>query len=360
MDPRNGNILALAEKTDRAYKKNGFDLAWPPEGEANRSSGSTIKPFTLAAALMRGHSLDEVVDAPNCLHYPQYNPCNAEGTGGVYTLRSALEQSINTVFIPLAKSVGLSRVFSLAQRAGMMLGPLRRDCGTKERPALCLSQAIGVPTSPMGEADAFGTLVDHGVHHEPNSLLQVQSALDGTLYQAPRRVPGDRVMPRRVADAVTGVMQGVVDHGTGTEAKQPFPVYGKTGTTDDFTDAWFTGCTRTVCISVWMGYAKSFIKVGHQYVPHSMKDVESAHEVFGGTLPAQIFAKTFSNYRALLHPAPSPTATPSPAFTPHFSPSSRPPSATPRPRASRTSRVSPSTSTSPRPTPSRSLLPTPP
>ena len=353
IDPRTGDVRALAEKKDHPYKRGDFDLA----KDILRSSGSTIKPFTLAVALEHGHTLDEAAYAPECIQVaPGYRPCNAEKGSSYQTLRTALVNSINTVYAPLAVKVGLTRVISLAEAAGMTIGRLD-DCAPKQP---CDSYALGVPTNPLGEASAYGTLVNHGVHHDLNSVLDVKSVDDGDIFDNTARLPGNRVVPRKVADEVTSVMGDVVDHGTGTSARQPFPVYGKTGTTDNFTNAWFTGCTPTLCISVWMGYDKEFIaKKGQKAVPHSMKNIESvAGGVFGGTLPAQIFAKVYSNYRALQ--APKPTASPSPSAT--FHPQPRATSAKPSPSKSPT--PSPSASATPsepvNPTPSQSILPTPP
>jgi membrane peptidoglycan carboxypeptidase len=222
------------------------------------------------------------------------------------------------------------------------------------------SYSLGVPTNPLSEASAYGTLVSHGVHHLPNTLLQVQSIGDGDVFDNRHRGPGTRVMPKKIADEVTEVLGEVVDHGTGTAARQPFPVFGKTGTTDNFTNAWFTGCTPSLCISVWMGYDKEYLS---RKTPHSMKNVEGKGEVFGGKLPAEIFAKTFSNYRALQAPKPSPAASSSASTSttqvhPQQSVSHL------RPGPSRTPSHAPSPSSqpseSPSPTPSRSLLPSPP
>jgi penicillin-binding protein 1A len=352
IDPRTGDIRAIAEKKDGGYTKNGLDLAAAP---TFRSSGSTIKPFTLAVALQHGHTLDETAYAPECIQVaPGYRPCNAEKGSSYQTLRTALVNSINTVYAPLAYKVGLSRVVSLAENAGMTLGRID-DCARNQP---CASYALGIPTNALSEANAYGTLVNHGVHHELNSVVDVKSADDGDIFDNTARLPGNRVIPRKVADAVTSVLGDVVDHGTGTAARQPFPVYGKTGTTDNFTNAWFTGCTPTLCISVWMGYDKeSLDKRGK--VPHSMKNIESTRGgVFGGTLPAQIFAKTYSDYRALQ--APKPKASPSPTAT--FHPQPRPSSAKPAPSKSPTPSPSESIlpSESATPTPSQSILPTPP
>ena len=353
VDPRNGDIRALTTKEKGGYKAGGFDLAAPPHGTASRSSGSTIKPFTLAYALMHGHGLDEVRSAPQPCATVPFHICNAEHGSSYQTLRSALVASINTVYGPLAVDLGLGKVLKFARKAGLDMGPLGRD----SRGHLYPAQSIGVPVSPLSEAVAYGTLVNHGVHHSPRSILRVRSGANGEIYSARSQPDGDRVMPRSVADQVTGVMQQVVDSGTGTAARQPFPVYGKTGTTDDFTNAWFTGCTRTLCIAVWMGYEKQYLHNGKD--PHSMI-LPGVGEVFGGTVPARIFAKTWEDYRILQQPHGS-LSTPSPAPTTTFS--ARPtPSETAKPQHTSKPSSKPSASQSPdspSPTPSRSLLPTP-
>jgi penicillin-binding protein 1A len=290
VDPRNGDIRALAEHKAGGYVQNGEDLADPPAADITRSSGSTIKPFTLAVALEHGHSLDDSQYAPECVRISvDYRPCDAEGGAGVYTLQTALEKSINTVYAPLAVDVGLNRVVALARRAGMAIGHLAtgRSCAARKG-VVCPSYSLGVPVSPLSEADAYGSFVDHGVHHATRAVLAVRTPAQGELFRAAAAPPGTRVMPAQVADEVTTAMQGVVDSGTGVAARQAFPVYGKTGTTDNFTDAWFTGCTRTVCVTVWMG----------DNTPRELRDSAGA-PVFGGTVPASLFAATFEADRAL-------------------------------------------------------------
>jgi membrane peptidoglycan carboxypeptidase len=219
--------------------------------------------------------------------------------------------------------------------------------------------------TPLSEATAYSTLVDGGVHHGPRSVLGVRNGSGEQLFGAPAKPRGQRVISARVADQVKEVLGEVVTSGTGTAARQPFPVYGKTGTTDDFTNAWFTGCSDTVCIAVWMGYDKQYLD--HGRVAHSMKNIHGVPEVFGGTLPAEVFAKAFDNYRALQHPSPSSSPTPVrttsvPAQT--HAPQKKPPTSTgrPAPRPTQPSPTQPPPTTpaeSPTPSPSESLLPTP-
>jgi penicillin-binding protein 1A len=339
VDPRNGDLRALTEQKVGGYVENGEDVADPPQSDITRSSGSTIKPFTLAAALEHGHTLTEAHYAPECIQVaPGYRPCNSEGGAGTYSLESALVSSINTVYAPLGVEVGLHRVVRLARQSGMSIGHLDsgKFCGVPKG-TICPSYALGIPVSPLSEADAFGTFLDHGVHHQVRSVLSVRTPAQGELFRATSRPAGIRVMPATIADEVTTVMGDVVSYGTGEAARQPFPIYGKTGTTDDYTNAWFTGCTRAVCITVWMGYDKPYEKVHGKYVAHELTDAYGA-PVFGGTVPAEIFSKIFADYRELDAPpaaigaSPYPTYIPtSPTASPNATSSTTPGSTTPGP-----------------------------
>jgi penicillin-binding protein 1A len=356
IDPRNGDIRALTTRVNRkglhAYTTGGFDLAL----SATRSTGSTIKPFTLSVALQHGHSLDEGVCAPGTAYVPNpggtpnpYPIHNAEGSGGCYTLETALWDSVNTVYGPLALKVGLRQVLQRAVDAGF--APADRVL----RPLVpAKSIGGGLEVTPLSEAVAYATLVDHGVHHEPRSISVVRSGGSGApdsgdvVYRA-ATATGSAVIPKKIADEVTQALAGVVENGTATRARQSFPVYGKTGTTNDYADAWFVGCTRTVCIATWMGYDKL----------KPMRDVEGVGRVFGGTLPAEIFAQTMKNYREIKAAEKNPrgAVTPTPTRRTHrtFHPQpSLPPSARPSPRPS----TSPKATTAPKPTPSPKPKPT--
>ena len=167
------------------------------------------------------------------------------------------------MYAPLGVEVGLNRIINLAREPGS-----RSGTSTRARPAackkhvICPSYALGIPISPLSEAYAYGTFIDHGVHHPVRSVLSVRTPTQGQLFRAAAQPAGDRVMPATIADEVTTAMRaGRRSTAPGHLARQPFPVYGKTGTTDDFTDAWFTGCTQTLCITVWMGYDRPYHRV---------------------------------------------------------------------------------------------------
>jgi membrane peptidoglycan carboxypeptidase len=233
-----------------------------------------------------------------------------------------------------------------------------RTCGAKKH-VICPSYALGIPVSPLSEASAYGTIVNHGVHHPVRSILSVRTAQQGQLFKAATAPPGTRVIPAKIADEVTQAMQGVVDYGTGVAARQPFPVYGKTGTTDDFTNAWFTGCTRTLCITVWMGYDKPYLHQGGHIVAHELKD-SAGVPVYGGTVPAKLFATTLGDYRNLLSPSPTPVATSAytpPPVTVSHTPTARPTAKHPHPASPKPAR-SPSRSPLPSPSSKPTIKPT--
>ena len=283
VDPRNGDLRALAEHKAGGYVQNGEDLADPPVADINRSSGSTIKPFTLAVALEHGHTLDESSVRARVRAGRGRLPA-VQRRGRRRRLHLGVRaRAVDQHRVRAARGTGRPEPGRRSWRGGPACRSaisLRADPAVHRKGVVCPSYALGVPISPLSEADAYGSFVDHGMHHAVRSVLAVRTPAQGQLFKAAAAPPGTRVMPASIADEVTTAMQGVVESGTGMAARQPFPVYGKTGTTDNFTDAWFTGCTRTLCITVWMGDTK----------PHELRDASGA-PVYGGTVPAKLFAR---------------------------------------------------------------------
>ncbi len=315
MDSDTGQVLGIADKVDAAHR-------YVDTSQSLRISGSTIKPFTLATALESGtYTIDTPVEAPSSKTYPvsecgesdgkPYTITNDEGGGGSYTLQSALAESVNTVYGPLAITVGTSKVYDTAQAAGLV-DPAQTG-GQKQTQC---SMGLGVNVTPLDEAEAYSTLADGGVRHPPSDIASISEGVDttggggSTVYQP--TVTATQAIPAAVDAQVVQAMRAVVRYGTGTAAQQPdgLDVFGKTGTTDDYTNAWFSGCVPAyhVCITTWMGYD----------VPRTMDEVEGVYHPAGGSLPAQIFAKATAGYRTLAHPvvtAPSSSA-PAPSTPP--------------------------------------------
>ena len=294
-------------------QKLGFNLATA----GLRSTGSTIKPFTLAQALIEGQSLETSRYAPNCLLIPNrggtpdpYKVCNSDpAEAGTYTLRRALASSVNTVYVPLAKEVGRSKIAALARKAGLSG---RIDPGN-----LSFGLGAGVEVRPISEAVAYGTLANGGVHREPRSFTEIRTGGSGTnpgqVFERPAVSAPVRVVPLSVAHRVVEAMTDVVTSGTGTAAQQSFPVFGKTGTTNGSTDAWFTGCIpgQHLCIATWMGYeysACSFTQTKGTGATATrtrlhvvgtacggMHDLDGVTgQIYGGTLPAKVFARALA------------------------------------------------------------------
>lgn len=327
VNPKTGDVVTVATRQDGGYKRFGFDLGT----DIARNSGSTIKPFTLAAALKN----NVVTIDQGAYGAPQQNltvdGCadvfkvkNAEdGEGGYFSYRNALAQSVNTIYAPLAAKVGLAKVKELAVAAG--LPPTTRTAdtaatlirgfdGEKAKGTTCPvypSQSLGVRVSPAELATGYGTLVDGGLHHDRRFVTKIEQSTgakdDGkgaVVYPVGGRVDdrpkGDRVMSRDVADTVRDAMRGVVTPGgtaaaeLGSLPAQLPDLVGKTGTTEGFNNAWFVGCQPELCLAVWMGYEKEFTAAGQ---PNAMI-LPGVGQVFGGTLPARIFAQTYTGYLA--------------------------------------------------------------
>jgi penicillin-binding protein 1A len=307
IDIRTGDVRAMTTlRRDpklkvTSYQRNGLNLAT----SAHRSTGSTIKPFTLAVALQQGHTLNERRYGPQCLRIPDrsekggyYKPCNAgDSESGTFTLRKALALSVNTIYIPLANEVGRTKIRDLMLKAGVKVA--LDEKGQPKFSAAVKSFGLGTTAevTPLSLANAYAALVNHGVHTEPRFFTDIrasdQSAAGGSLRKFVPAVKATRVLPAGVADDVTDAMHDVVTYGTAVSARQPFPVYGKTGTTDEARDAWFVGCVREphyVCIATWMGYEEH----------RSMHDIAGRKGlVYGGTLPAKVFARTFEILREI-------------------------------------------------------------
>ena len=341
IDYRSGDVKAMAtirrvpQRVDRDGKvvrraidgyrqKLGFNLAT----NAQRSSGSTIKPFTLAQALIEGKSPDEQrygpardsIPNPGAKPNPYVYGNSADGEAGTFTLRAALAKSVNTIYLPLAVEVGRGKVAELAMQAGLR-GAIAPD-------NLSFGIGAGVEVTPLSEANAYGTFANGGVHVAPRYYTEIRTGGSGTnpglVFDRAAAPKGDRVMSGSVAGQVVAAMTDVVTNGTYQADPQPFVFFGKTGTTDDSVDAWWVGCipSQHVCISTWMGYEDTVCRspaTGSHVVGSScggMRDVHGVPQVFGGTLPAKIFARSQEILRQLqadrAHGVPTTEAQPSP------------------------------------------------
>ncbi len=305
----------LADGTVRAaaqgYQRGGFDLAT----DAYRSTGSAVQPFTLAAALAQGRSLDERRAAPGCAAVPDaasedgvYRYCNAgpRGAAGTVTLRSALARSIDTIFVPLALEVGRDNIRRLMLAAGVQVpAPSSAQPEPFSTTPASFGQGSTAEVTPLSLANAYATLMNHGVRLPPRLFTEVRAGGPGGSGQVVERAPGapdgSRALDAASADKVVEAMSAVATpQGTAPAAAQPFTVYGKTGNTPDSTDAWFVGCSKEpqdLCVAVWMGYEEQTC-AGVRGPCGDMLDVHGVPRVSGGTLPARVYTRTFEILRA--------------------------------------------------------------
>jgi membrane peptidoglycan carboxypeptidase len=294
VDPNSGAVRAVVGGSNYAVSQ--FDAALASPG---RPTGSSFKAFVLVAALAQGYSPDDYVDGagPCTIPDPGNTPDpwvlnNYEGeASGWITITDATANSVNCAYARLALKVGLSNVADVARQMGIR-APL----------AVVPSMALGTnDVPPIQMASAYATLADDGVYHKPYLVAQVLSPDGKVLEKADS--PGVRVVSSDIARTATQVLRSVVTSGTGTAAAIPGQdVVGKTGTGEDFSDAWFVGYTRYLSTAVWMGSPRGEVP---------MLGVDGI-DVAGGTFPTAIWHSFMA--AALAGKAPLPFPTPSRAL----------------------------------------------
>jgi len=217
--------------------------------QARRQVGSSFKPFVYGAALEAGWTpADTLLDAPTSFIGADgklsYRPENYYHKHyGIVTLRRALEQSINVPAVKLFELVGGKRVVDFAHRAGVQ-DPI------PTWPSVALGST---DLTPIEMASAYATIANSGTHIEPFPLEKVSTPDGQVLFQ---HFPATYIATTPpVAYVLTHMMEGVVDHGTAYDIHDlPIDIAGKTGTTDDYSDAWFIGFTPHYTILTWIGY----------------------------------------------------------------------------------------------------------
>ncbi|HEY0396973.1 MAG TPA: PBP1A family penicillin-binding protein [Acidimicrobiia bacterium] len=274
LDPRTGFVRALVGGRDffGPEPEAKFDLAI----QGMRQTGSSFKPFVLATALAEGISPQKVYEAPTSLTIAMpdgqapWVVSNYEGEGGPpVNLVDATVHSINTVYAQLIQEVGPQKAIDMARTLGIT-GPL------KPYPSAVLgSNEISV----LDMASAYSTFAADGMHADPVFVTEITKADGSVLYRRPSTL--HRAIPTDVARGVTGILSQVVQRGTGAAAQLgDRPVAGKTGTTNEWRDAWFVGYTPDLVTAVWVGFPER---------QRSMTPPTTAIRVTGGSWPAQIW-----------------------------------------------------------------------
>ena len=251
IDNATGEIRAMVGGRDFEISK--FNRAT----QALRQVGSSFKPYVYAAAIDNGATPDDVIlDAPTTFMSASgaYTPHNYDARyEGNITLRRALAQSRNIPALKLAEHVGINRVIEYAHRFGV----------TSNIPPY-LPIALGSAEITLLEhTAAFTTFPNDGVRVTPHYLRKVVSYDGHALEEVYPEVR--EVISSNTARIMTGMLQEVVRHGTGYAAtKLNHPLAGKTGTTNDFTDAWFVGFSPSITCGVWVGFDEKIRSLGNK------------------------------------------------------------------------------------------------
>ena len=276
IDPRNGQIRAMVSSS--RYDQSQFNLA----AQGHRQPGSTFKAFVLTTAIKQG--IDPYTtyydSKPLDLFLPQWGHWEVhtadEGYLGRVNLQQATVASDNTVFAQLDLDVGPKAVAATAHSMGIT-SPLDGI------PAEGIG-GLRIGVSPLEMADAYSTLAAGGVHHDPVAVTKV--VFPNGHVDRPQQPQPQRVISKPVAWQVTRLLHDNITEGTGTAAYTGcVGQAGKTGTTDEYTDAWFAGYQPNLATAVWVGYPES-----------NEISMSSVHGiiVFGGTFPAEIWHSLYS------------------------------------------------------------------
>jgi penicillin-binding protein 1A len=225
--------------------------------QIRRQPGSGFKPFTYAVAINKGYPptyplLNEK------FNYNGWSPDNSSGGyGGYMTLREGLARSVNII----AGRMTTSEIAPPSEVAAMA-----KRCGIKSKLIPYPSIALGTSeVMPIEMAAGFATFANGGTYHEPMGVLKIEDR--NGIVIAEYSNSSSSALSAQTTAILTSMMQDVMKYGTGAPASRWFtrPSAGKTGTTQDYADAWFTGFTPQLAGSVWVGFDDSRIKFGGSY-----------------------------------------------------------------------------------------------
>ncbi len=353
IDPRTGEVKAMYG--GKNFQKSQVNLALSGAkgyGGSGRQAGSAFKPFTLVAALEDGISPNSMWYGPGSITIPDPR-CYTNGQpwrlsnasdeeSGTFSLWQATAYSVNTVYAQLVSAVGPDKVVDVAHRMGIR---------SKLQPVCSIT--LGTQSvNPLEMTNAYATLAAGGVYRRATPIHEVRGPDGVDRHDA----KGKQAIGRNVAAIATHALEGVISYGTGTAARIPDgrPQAGKTGTAQNYVDAWFCGYVPQLATCVWVGYPQGEIR---------MQGVEGYSAVYGGTLPALIWnrfmtaatqgmrVKEFPPYDLSGFTGRAPTPPPKP------SPSAKP---TQEPSPTETTEPSPKPSPSPSASPSPTESPSPP
>ena len=293
IDPRDGQVLAMDASVPFS-KTSQFNIP----AEAYRQVGSTFKMFTLVTSIADGYNPNTTSELSAHLSYLFPNTALGPGNPWVVdtasdseelnaprTIADATAQSDNTVFARLAIDLGAPSIVNTAHKMG-----IPKSVKLAPYPSITLGVS---PVSPLWMTAAYSTLADNGVRHEPQFVTSIDSIASGRTLVS-NKPQSKRVLSDGVAYEANKVLEGPICCGTAAATAQ-FPdgrvEAGKTGTTNDYKDAWFCGYTPNLTTCVWMGYPKGEITLTNL----------NGHTPFGGDIPATIW-RTYMERAFALEP----------------------------------------------------------
>ena len=293
LDPETGRIKAMVGNRD---PNSQFNLVT----QGRRQPGSSFKPFALIAALEQGidpetkfvsEKKEYMVDVPGLDKPERWKVENFDGiVRGEMTLKEALWWSDNTVFTDLVMNPdgrglenGPAATIDVAKRLGVTA-----DFGPHPHPSVVLGTQ---EVSPLDMATAYATIANGGRKVDPTTITKVVSNAgdeDEVLYDAPEAPRGEQVIDEEIAHKATELMIGDVTEGIAKDASLgERPVAGKTGTSENFFDAWFVGYVPQMVTGIWMGYAE-----GGATLEYTLDYSRKLNGLSGGITPAEIY-KTY-------------------------------------------------------------------
>ncbi|MDP8936345.1 MAG: penicillin-binding protein [Actinomycetota bacterium] len=253
-------------------------LEFDPASQGRRQPGSSFKPYLYLAMLKAGMDPRTTYDSGS----PQTLNCrgsawtvrNFEGEGGgPSNVDNAMVHSINTVFAQIMVKVGPQAMQDVAEKTG-----IAPEAVTPPECAMALG-GLRQGVSPLEQAAGFATFAARGMYAEPYAITRIKDRDGKVVYE--HRVKTSRAVSEKEAGVLTGALRGVVEEGTGTAARFGRPLAGKTGTTDNYGNAWFIGYVPQLATAVWVGRPEGDVP---------MRNVRGIN-VTGGSFPARIFSR---------------------------------------------------------------------
>src|SRR4030095_7849668 len=254
IDPKTGQIKAMVGQNPNFPFKYGLNHVT----QIKRQPGSSFKAFVYTTAIENGYAPAYTIsnDPLRVVIGNQTWSPKGGGTGGMVSLREGITHSINVVAVRTAMELApIDQVIRLAHKMGI----------TSELPNV-LSLALGVgEVSPLEMTNAFGVFPNEGIWVEPHAITKIEDRYGNVIEDV---IPETReVISEGVAYIMSDMMEDVVNEGTAASIRNYFnrPAAGKTGTTQDYTDAWFVGFTPQLVAGCWLGFDDSRIKFGGSY-----------------------------------------------------------------------------------------------